>query len=797
MTDDKTRDSRMRRSTLALELQDKGKRLSEVRRGSAFDLVAKGGEEITREQFEKLHDVIAAEMEAEMEAAATLAKKAAAVKRKLKLFICALASLMFVLTLSLLGNFFIIFFVVDGQVKTTTTSNGLLEAKNSDMIVKTAVATEDVPLVVAPVLDLDTLAGVKMLKATYNNGKDVVEAELSISGVRKYNTTFVEFITTVPGETVEILNGHVSLVRKELAKRPVRFGICSANATCSAFRASGIDTHAALYEAAAELKKHGFYQESADGQCVDAPDVLVAIHSEYTVRSCAEAGSRGLCGNPSIKEGCCLTCSSAEDSGTHGRSMQSKGLFCLPAGTSWYDWTYTPSTPHTTGSMSGNNKFEEAEVRMWDGFVTDPSATDYNGARHVVFILHGMGGDGPDMHASFSSSLDVFWFKGFMFVYPTSGNPTYWGNTQWACYNYGCSGVNSAYSNYLNYGMPQLQYALVDFVANTNSGTDPTGVTSCSLVFAIGYSDGGHMGIFANLYNNDAPHVHSAVGLAGHPHVDYTTDPAGGGIVGSGPTAVDPMESTGIRSHAYWTDNDYYYESSAMPDYAAFLSLGAEHAGLTSPSSDSVSTNLGGYDFTQQSWSADCAGNSHLGMCKTRVVFEVHDHNDTPNFGATGGLFNPTSHNNFGTDTGLWDDILFNSTLQFLVDTIHQDCGCTPGGLPCPPPPSPSPPPSPPPSGGKGWGTSKGPARPPELPKSDREMEKVVAKNMITERTNPSTDKVIHQRAKSNPTPPLSVQKSRAPGNDVHRKMDANRREKRDDQPKDAWKEQANVRREF
>lgn len=325
MTDDeiKLRESRMRRSTLAADLKDKGKRLSEVRRGSAFDLVAKGGDEITREQFEKLHDVIAAEMEAEMEAAATLAKKAAAVKRKLKLFICALASLMFVLTLSLLGNFFIIFFVVDGQVKTTTTSNGLLEAKNSDMIVKTAIATEDVPLIVAPVLDLDTLADVKMLKASYNDGLNYVEAELGISGVRKYNTTFVEFITTVDGETVEVLNGQASLVRRVEGARPLRYGICSANATCSAFRASGIDANAALDRAAQELKQHGF-SAAGKGECVDVPDALVAVHSNSAIHSCAEAGQRGLCSQPSIKRGCCHTCADQSVS-AHGRSMQSKG----------------------------------------------------------------------------------------------------------------------------------------------------------------------------------------------------------------------------------------------------------------------------------------------------------------------------------------------------------------------------------------------------------------------------------------------------------------------------------------
>jgi len=623
MSEKEARDSRMRRSTLAVELQDKGKRLSEVRRASAFDLVAKGGDEITREQFEKLHDVIAAEMEAEMEAAATLAKKTAAIKRKLKLFICALASLMFVLTLSLLGNFFIVFFVVDGQVKTTTTHNGLLEAKNSDMIVKTATATEDLPLIVAPILDLDTLSSAKSLKVSYNDGLNMVEAELGLAGVRKHNSTFVEFTTTVPGETVEVLNGLAHLVRVHPASvhKPsfrTKHPICSANATCSAFTVGGVDTDDALDRAATELAKHGFVNAAdGSGKCVDAPDLLVAVNSHNTVSSCAEAGERGLCDEPAVKQGCCLTCT-GRDQPHHGRSMSSKG-WCAPS----FEWV----TSEWSGG--GTQEFASAHLRYYTGWF---------GTRNVVYFLHGFSSHGTFMRDYVGTSLDSFDYRKFLFVFPTSGELA-WGQRSWKS-NSGWWPSSNAY-DYLGVAVPQLD----NFAADING---QYGVSSSSKYFAIGLSDGGRAAITANLFNSrrrSGSSIHSAVGIGGHPMGDYDTNPSPSGIPGV-------MSTIGVRVHSWFTDSDFFYEGNAMEAYANAVS--------SSWSSSRTSPTVAGYTFTRDEWS------SSSGKCQRRVVFEVHSGTQ---FGATGTEPAPTSHVEFCSGNGaLFDAIVADSLAQFTAD---------------------------------------------------------------------------------------------------------------------------------
>jgi len=114
-----------------------------------------------------------------------------------------------------------------------------------------------------------------------------------------------------------------------------------------------------------------------------------------------------------------------------------------------------------------------------------------------------------------------------------------------------------------------------------------------------------------------------------------------------------------VRIHSYYTDNDYFYESSAMGAYASHLGLG---------SSTTVTTTVGGYAFDQQAWSGACGSSSLLAECQTRVVFEVHDANGGADFGATGNAFGTTSHNNFGSDAALWDGIFANALDQFIID---------------------------------------------------------------------------------------------------------------------------------
>jgi hypothetical protein len=219
---------------------------------------------IDAHEFAVLYDAIKRDLEEDLEKQAALEKEASSATRRFKMLLLFVAVLVSFLAASVAANFAVLFTFVDSAITTATTSSGLLEARGSDTIVKTAIATQDVPLMAAPALDIETLSEVKSLKVVYSSvvgGR--VEAQMAVVGVRKHNSTFVEFVTSVGGETVEALNGVASLVRYPTSANrlttPIKHAICSANATCSAFRTSGIDAAAALDLAKAELERSGFH----------------------------------------------------------------------------------------------------------------------------------------------------------------------------------------------------------------------------------------------------------------------------------------------------------------------------------------------------------------------------------------------------------------------------------------------------------------------------------------------------------------------------------------------------------
>jgi len=255
-------------------------RVTDKRQDSLFRLVdTDGSGTIDAQEFAVLYDAIKKDLAEELEKEAQLQKEASSARRRVKMLLLFVAVLVSFLAASVAANFAVIFTVVDQAVTTTASSTGLLEVKGSDTIAKTAIAAQDIPLMVAPALDMDTLSEVKSLKVTYGTGMGQrVQAQLSIVGVRKHNSTFVEFVTDIAGETVETLNGVANLVRYPNAAngltRPRKLAICSANATCSAFRASGIDINAALDLARTELARSGFHEASRrldpildDGAC--------------------------------------------------------------------------------------------------------------------------------------------------------------------------------------------------------------------------------------------------------------------------------------------------------------------------------------------------------------------------------------------------------------------------------------------------------------------------------------------------------------------------------------------------
>jgi len=275
-------------------------RVTDRRKESLFNLVdTDGSGAIDAAEFAVLYDAIKKDLAEELEKEAELQKEAMSARRRVKMLMLFVIVLVSFLAASVAANFAVIFTVVDKAVQTTTSSTGLLEVKGSDMIAKTAIATQDLPLMAAPALDLETLAEVKSLKVTYGvPGTEPTEAHMAVIAVRKHNNTFVEFVTDVHGETVEARNGVANLVRyPTLAnglKRPQKFKICAANATCSAFSASGVDAKATLELAMAALEEIGLHDNARRLQAhVQGSQLACLLGGFWTT---AECNSEASCG---------------------------------------------------------------------------------------------------------------------------------------------------------------------------------------------------------------------------------------------------------------------------------------------------------------------------------------------------------------------------------------------------------------------------------------------------------------------------------------------------------------------
>merc|ERR1719372_36737 len=108
---------------------------------------------IDAQEFAVLYDAIKKDLEEELEKQAALEKEASSATRRFKMLLLFVAVLVSFLAASVAANFAVIFTVVDQAITTSTTSSGLLEVKGTDTIAKTASATQDVPLIIAPALD--------------------------------------------------------------------------------------------------------------------------------------------------------------------------------------------------------------------------------------------------------------------------------------------------------------------------------------------------------------------------------------------------------------------------------------------------------------------------------------------------------------------------------------------------------------------------------------------------------------------------------------------------------------------
>jgi len=366
-------------------------RVTDKRKDSLFRLVdTDGSGTIDAQEFAVLYDAIKKDLAEELEKEAALAKEASSAKRRFKMLLLFVAVLVSFLAAPVAANFAVIFTVVDQAITTTTTSTGILEVKGSDTIAKTAVATQDLPLVIAPALDLETLAQVKSLTVKYRDAlkHSVIEASVSIVSVRKHNATFVEFVTSDPSEMVQTLNGDASLVRYPTSTNGLsyvtKYSLCAANATCSAFRASGIDTDAAFELAKEELRNAGFSEVARRLDGWSTPYATKACSTgDYTLTPvCGYAYTPVTLGDSSGPVAGMWTKFSTNAHCFGAATNGFGGLNARPDWYSWFPWSVGPQfKPPPMGSL---------------GVL---SHTGYTGMRHLVFMLHGKGQRWTNMYA--------------------------------------------------------------------------------------------------------------------------------------------------------------------------------------------------------------------------------------------------------------------------------------------------------------------------------------------------------------------------------------------------------------
>jgi hypothetical protein len=612
-------------------------RVTDKRKDSLFQLVdTDGSGTIDAQEFAVLYDAIKKDLAEELEKEAALQKEASSARRRLKMLLLFVAVLVSFLAASVAANFAVIFTVVDQAITTTATSAGLLGVKGTDSIAKTAIATEDVPLLVAPVLDLDTLSKVKEIKVKYAEQGDeshMVEAQMAIVAVRKHNATFVEFVSDVPGETIEVLNGLASLSRfpteaNELAY-PVRETICSANATCSAFKASGIDVDTAFELAKAELDKAGFGDRArrlwANQQACPNDGTWVYFHHcgyEYGP-GYGQWTLNGICYNGAL-----------DDVAAY----------------------YGYPSPHTGAGPPGAGMLGS----MW---YDSPSYTQ-NYARHIVFFAHGKGmntGDLWDRMCSGSTGLcddlNTNQFRHLVFVFGGSG--------VWDA-GYSAHGWSEdiSISNYTRAGNA-LDDATYGFKKTIEADLGDIFQSSTQTLF-IGFSDGAGLGMWLQwknrlvepytgswASNNGRWGINKVIALDYWANADYLN------WLGT--------DKNGMMAKIYSNCNSFTYQ------YALGMSLFPEpgmSGATTKPQKQSYprrstttktfptpDTSVGTIDYIQYEWEK-VSGKPQCGF----IHWDIH------------GLDSQTDHNGYDGGATDWTDRCnANDDMDTTTDDAHME----------------------------------------------------------------------------------------------------------------------------
>ena len=199
---------------------------------------------ISRGEFEELHKLVVADAQRDAAKLIEQSARTTRAKRKQKALFGFSCVLFLSLVTSVFANLGMIYWIVNTQVRTEADeSSATLTAKDTNgTVVKVATAQQSVPLRLAPLLPIDTLAEVKTLTLTRPsdaNASEVVVEAHAIDAVSWHSQTKVDF-HTARGMTIEVADGAATLRNSAGATAP----ICSAEASCSAFQASGIDVDA-------------------------------------------------------------------------------------------------------------------------------------------------------------------------------------------------------------------------------------------------------------------------------------------------------------------------------------------------------------------------------------------------------------------------------------------------------------------------------------------------------------------------------------------------------------------------
>ena len=154
------------------------------------------------------------------------------------------------------ANIAIVFSIVDMSVTSAAdSSTGVVAVKGTDLISRTAVAEEAVPLGLAPVMDFDVLDKVTQLRVSMvpqylppgfstdfddlpisPDYDEMLKIKYSVTGYVWLSDTRMFFRTDL-GDQIHIDNG-IAWVK---GVDGIEYPACAGNSTCAAFKASGVD----------------------------------------------------------------------------------------------------------------------------------------------------------------------------------------------------------------------------------------------------------------------------------------------------------------------------------------------------------------------------------------------------------------------------------------------------------------------------------------------------------------------------------------------------------------------------